>query len=142
MEHSLQLFMQQMLFHQLLDNLQVILLYHQILLISLLNKQHQLEQINQISKQLHLNLENTTKLMEHSTHLYISRIQKNQLMEINSHLCKLNIIKKMHLIQQLIKIIHISIISLNIKMMQMKIHLMIVMNTVILMNDTKQISET
>lgn len=135
MEHSLQLFMQRMLFHQPLDNLQVILLYHQTHLISLSSKQHQLEQINQISKQSHLNLENTIRLMEHSTHLYISRIQKNQSMEINSHLCKLNIIKKMHLIQQLIKIIHISIISLNIKMMQMRIHLMIVMNTVILMND-------
>ena len=142
MEHSLQLFMQQMLFHQLLDNLQVILLYHQILLIILSSKKHQLEQISQILKQSHLNLVNTIRLMEHSTHLYISKIQKNQLMEINLHLCKLNIIKKMHLIQQLIKIIHISIISLNIKMMQMKIHLMIVMNTVILMNDTKQISET
>lgn len=135
MERSLQLFMQQMLFHLLLDNLQVILLYHQILLINLLNKQHQLEQINQISKQLHLNLENTIRLMEHSIHLYISKIQKNRLMVINLHLCKLNIIKKMHLIQPHIKIIHISIISLNIKMMQMRIHLMIVMNTVILMND-------
>ena len=136
MEHSLQLFMQQMLFHQLLDNLQVILLYHQILLTNLLNKQHQLVQINQISKQLLLSLENIIKLMEHSIHLYISKIQKNLLMVINLHLCKLNIIKKMHLIQPHIKIIHISIIQLNIKTMQKNLNMtMIVMNTVIQMND-------
>ena len=135
MEHSLQLFMQQMLFHLLLDNSQVILLYHQIHLISLLNKQHQLVQINLISEQLLLNLVNIIEHMEHSTHLYISRIQKNQLMEINLHLCKLNIIKKIHSIQQLIEIIHISITSLNIKMIQ-KIHSkMIVMIIAIQMSD-------
>lgn len=138
MEHSLQLFMQQMLFHPLLDNSQVILLYHQIHLISLLNKQHQLVQINLISEQLLLNLVNIIEHMEHSTHLYISKIQKNQLMEINLHLCKLNIIKKIHSIQQLIEIIHISIISHNIKMIQ-KIHSkMIVMNTVIQMMNEKR----
>lgn len=78
--------------------------------------------------------------MEHSIHLYISKIQKNQLMEINTHLCKLNTTKKIHLISRLIETIHISIISLNIKMIQ-KIHSkMIVMSTVIqTTNDEKEI---
>lgn len=135
MEHSLQLFTQQMLFHLLLDNLQAILLYHQIHLINSLNKQHQLVQINQILKLLLLNSANITKLMEPFTHLYISKTQKNQLTETNMHLCKLNTTKKIHLISQLIETIHISIILHNIKMIQ-KIHFKtIVMNTAILMND-------